>query len=264
MRPWASTSISPPPTTVAVCGPNTRGLTRVGRGRTGTSTANVITAGGGNDDGWRSEVAGSRSQITTPRVQVGSRSFEVDTPGLYRVGDEVILWHPSTQAWIDAVNRGGVSDQNFWRPGEIDIRFHRYITAVAGNTITVDAPVFNHLDRSLSQSYLYKYDRAGMVTRIWADCDLIHVLIAGTRIKTVRSHLSVNDLARLVAQGAVPAGPSPLPPVDADSAERGVVEVERCVSRLGLVSLGGRQLLAAEILGGRRVGIRIVLGVRVG
>jgi hypothetical protein len=95
--------------------------------------------------------------------------------------------------------------------------------------------------------------RAGMVARIWADCDLIHVLIGGIRIKTVRSHLSVNDLARLNAQGAVPAGPSPLPPVEGGDA----VEVERSVSRFGLVSLGGRQLLAAEILGGRRVGIRI-------
>ena len=95
--------------------------------------------------------------------------------------------------------------------------------------------------------------RAGMVARIWADCDLIHVLIGGIRVKTVRSHLSVADLARLTAQGAVPAGPSPLPPVEDGDA----VEVERCVSRLGLVCLAGRQLLAAEILGGRRVGIRI-------
>ena len=95
--------------------------------------------------------------------------------------------------------------------------------------------------------------RAGMVARIWADCDLIHVLIGGIRIKTVRSHLSVNDLARLTAQGAVPAGPAPLPPIE----EGDAVEVERCVSRLGLVCLAGRQLLAAEILGGRRVGIRI-------
>lgn len=95
--------------------------------------------------------------------------------------------------------------------------------------------------------------RAGMVARIWADCDLIHVLISGIRIKTVRSHLSVADLVTLIAQGAVPAGSSPLPPVEGGEA----VEVERSVSRLGLVCLAGRQLLAAEILGGRRVGIRI-------
>ena len=95
--------------------------------------------------------------------------------------------------------------------------------------------------------------RAGMTARIWASCDLIHVLISGIRIKTVRSHLSEGDLARLIAQGAVPAGLSPLPPVEDGNA----VEVERCVSRIGLVCLAGRQLLAAEILGGRRVGIRI-------
>jgi len=75
--------------------------------------------------------------------------------------------------------------------------------------------------------------RAGMVARIWADADLIHVLIGGTRVKTVRSHLSVNDLAKLVAQGASNAGPSPLPPVEDGDA----VEVERAVSRLGHVSL---------------------------
>ena len=95
--------------------------------------------------------------------------------------------------------------------------------------------------------------RAGQLVRFWADCDLIHLFVDGTRVKTVRSHLSVNDLAKLTAAGAVPAGPSPLPPVEDGDA----VEVERCVNRFGLVSLGGHRLLAAEILAGRQVGIRI-------
>jgi transposase InsO family protein len=95
--------------------------------------------------------------------------------------------------------------------------------------------------------------RAGTIARVWADCDLIHVLIAGARVKTVRSHLSVTDLAALVAQGAVPAGPSPLPPI----ADGDAVEVERSVNRTGCVSLGQHVVLAAERLGGRRVGIRI-------
>ena len=41
------------------------------------------------------------------------------------------------------------------------------------------------------------------------------------------------------------------------TAEGEAVEVERVISRLGLVSLAGHQILAAEILGGRQVGIRI-------
>ena len=95
--------------------------------------------------------------------------------------------------------------------------------------------------------------RAGMVIRFWADCQLIHLSTGGARIKTLRSHLSVNDLARLAATGAVPAGPAPLPPAEDGQA----VEVERPVSRGGLVCLGPHRLLAAEILGGQLVGIRI-------
>jgi transposase InsO family protein len=95
--------------------------------------------------------------------------------------------------------------------------------------------------------------RAGTVIRFWADCQLIHLSAGGARIKTLRSHLSVNDLARLAANGGAPAGPSPLPPIEDGQA----VEADRPVSRGGLVSLGRHRLLAAEILGGQLVGIRI-------
>jgi hypothetical protein len=95
--------------------------------------------------------------------------------------------------------------------------------------------------------------RTGMVIRFWAGCDLIHLSAGGARIKTLRSHLSVNDLAKLAATGGRPAGPSPLPPIEDGQA----VEVDRPVSRGGLVSLGRHRLLAAEILGGQLVGIRI-------
>jgi transposase InsO family protein len=95
--------------------------------------------------------------------------------------------------------------------------------------------------------------RAGQVVRFWASVDLIHLLIGGVKIKTVRSHLTVNDLARLLVQGAANAGPSPLPPIEPGAA----VEVDRVVSRGGTVCIGGKILLAAEILAGRQVGIRI-------
>ncbi|MEV3908691.1 IS481 family transposase [Streptomyces canus] len=94
--------------------------------------------------------------------------------------------------------------------------------------------------------------RSGLTVTFWADTSVIHLLIAGARIKTVRSHLSVADLGRLAARGGRAAGPAPLPAGD------GVAfEVDRVVNNSGLVGLGGHQVLAAEILGGRRVGIRI-------
>lgn len=152
--------------------------------RSGTSTADVITAGGGANDQFRTEVAGTRREITTPRVTVGSRSFAVDDAAPFAVGDNIVIWHPSTAAWISAMNNGGVTDANVWLPGQIDIRYSRYITAIAGNTITVDAPVFNHLDRALSVSYVYKYDRTGILTNIGIEDLQIDIVTAGPTSET--------------------------------------------------------------------------------
>nr|WP_189788437.1 IS481 family transposase [Streptomyces capitiformicae] len=94
--------------------------------------------------------------------------------------------------------------------------------------------------------------RSGLTVTFWADTQVIHLLVAGARIKTVRSHLSVADLAQLAARGGRAAGPSPLP-----VGEGAAFEVDRTVNNSGLVGLAGRQVLAAEILGGRQVGVRI-------
>jgi transposase InsO family protein len=95
--------------------------------------------------------------------------------------------------------------------------------------------------------------RAGQTVRFWASVDVIHLTINGGRVKSLRSHLSTADLAQLLHEGALPAGPPPLP-LDTDG---GVIEVDRAVNNSGLVGLAGKQILAAEILGGRPVIVRI-------
>jgi hypothetical protein len=95
---------------------------------------------------------------------------------------------------------------------------------------------------------------AGQTVRLWASVDVIHLTIAGARIKSLRSHLSPADLLGLAHAGAVTAGPPPLPDPDRDG---DALEVDRTVSNVGIVSLAGHQVLAAEILRGRRVAIRV-------
>jgi transposase InsO family protein len=95
--------------------------------------------------------------------------------------------------------------------------------------------------------------RAGVTITFWADTEVIHLMTSGSRVKSVRSHLAPTDLARLAADGARPAGPPPLPSAEPGSA----IEVERVASSIGHISLGGKQLLAAEALAGRVLGIRI-------
>jgi hypothetical protein len=95
--------------------------------------------------------------------------------------------------------------------------------------------------------------RAGQVITFWADTDVIHLTAGGLRVKSVRSHLSTADLGKLLATGARPGGPPPLPKAQPGDA----IEAERVVSKDGQVHLAGRYVIAAEILGGRRVGVRI-------
>jgi transposase InsO family protein len=76
---------------------------------------------------------------------------------------------------------------------------------------------------------------AGRKITIWVDEARLHVLLGGTRLKTLPSRLGVTELARLAADGARPAGPPPLL-----SGTGTAIEVERMVNAAGLASLAGR------------------------
>lgn len=119
---------------------------------------NVLLAGGGTNVAWVK--SGSKINITTPFVQVGSMSFDVTSAAGFSVGDAIIVYHPSSSAWIAAVDNGGVATAAPWTAGSIDIQMNKTIAAINGNTITVESPITNHLNLSLSQSYIYKVNKA--------------------------------------------------------------------------------------------------------
>ncbi|MDR2674722.1 MAG: peptidoglycan-binding protein [Opitutaceae bacterium] len=154
--------------------------------RTGASTAPVILAGGGAAGRpFAAEVRGTRSDIVTPRVAVGARSFEVADASGFRAGDAVLVVQPSTEAWIKSVNAGDTFPDRaagrtaVWKPGELDIRYHRYVTAAGGGRLTLDAPVFDHLDRARSRGYVAKFDDAGTVRHVGVEDLFIDVETEG-------------------------------------------------------------------------------------
>ena len=95
--------------------------------------------------------------------------------------------------------------------------------------------------------------RVGLTVRFWASSEVIHLSIAGARVKSVASHLTVADLRKLVAAGARTAGPPPIPTLTPCEA----VEVDRVISPGGTFTLGAQVLAGAAILAGRQVGIRV-------
>lgn len=125
----------------------------------------VFMAGGGTAAAWK-QYGSVKTNITSSFVQVGSTQFNVASTTGLTIGDEICIYHPSSAAWITAVDNGGVDTAAPWTPGTIDIQFNRTIKAINGNTIMIDAPVMNHLDLSLTQSYIYKIDKTSTKTKI--------------------------------------------------------------------------------------------------
>lgn len=126
------------------------------------SARNGLLVGG--DGTWDSVVAGSRTNIVTDLVRVGEARFRVaDASGL-SVGDTVLITHPCTQDWLDAVDGGGTGSDAPWEVGSLPLQCSRRIVRLDGRNVTVDVPLFTDLDRSLAQSYLEVRDRAGIVT----------------------------------------------------------------------------------------------------
>jgi hypothetical protein len=109
---------------------------------------------GSNSNVWTE--ASTHRKVTTPFVAVGSNSLDVESASGFAVGDFVVVHHPSTQAWIDVVGGGGMVADAPWKAGQIDIVYYRRITRISGQTLSFDAPLFNHLDRKLSQAYVAK------------------------------------------------------------------------------------------------------------
>ena len=134
----------------------------------------VIVLGSGS--GW-TEVS-PRTDITTSFVQVGSRSFQVASTSGFAVGNEVVIHHPSSSAWINAVEGGGTNGEASWSPGSIEIVYHRRIASISGSTVTLDAPVYNHLNRSLTQSYMTRISWS-YITKAAVESLRIDIVTAG-------------------------------------------------------------------------------------
>lgn len=135
----------------------------------------VIIAGGGATSRWKEkDPSVGQQNITSDTVPAGSRAFIIANASQYKVGDNIVIYHPCTDAWLKTIDYGGThsgepgadSVDVPWKVNSYPIVYNRNITAINGNTITVDVPLFYTLVRNLSQSYIYKYARTNLKTMI--------------------------------------------------------------------------------------------------
>lgn len=135
----------------------------------------VMTIGGGELTTWGNQVANSKSLIVDDTVFVGENSFSVENPSSFNVGDNIIIYHPCSEEWLEAINYGGThSDESGaeegidipWTVGSQPIIFNRNIIEIEGDLITIDVPIYNHLIKELSQSYIYKFNPRDLVRNV--------------------------------------------------------------------------------------------------
>ncbi|MEO0469915.1 MAG: T9SS type A sorting domain-containing protein [Bacteroidota bacterium] len=130
------------------------------------SKRTILVVGGGTDTRWEGRVPNTSSFLTSEIVYVGDRQIRVEHPEYYAAGDNVVINHPCTNEWLQAIDDGGVVADNAWTFGSQPLTFNRRIVSIDDSTLTLDVPLYNTLNKSLSPSFVYKYDRAGLVTEV--------------------------------------------------------------------------------------------------
>jgi hypothetical protein len=142
----------------------------------------VIVMGNSSANRWTSKVSNTQQNITNDIVPVGAMSFTVTSVLPYNVGDLIAVYHPCSANWLQAVDYGGVpasASNEYWKVDSYPVIYHRYITAISGNEITIDAPIFYTLNKSLSQSYIYKIGGTATIKEIGIENLCVEIESAG-------------------------------------------------------------------------------------
>lgn len=117
----------------------------------------IILQGSGSGYG---EVAGTKSRITTSYVPTGANSFDVTAGHIFAAGDKVVVQRTPNDAWITLLDMA----QYGWAASGYKTTFERTITAVNGNTITVDIPVMDPMEIQYGGGEVYKSNIVGRIS----------------------------------------------------------------------------------------------------
>jgi hypothetical protein len=118
-----------------------------------------------------SGASGAKPDETTKQVikenylPVGATSFTVASAKNFKVGDKVLVRRIGNEAFIKEIGLDKETAGNFsWRP--FTIAWDRIITAISGNTITIDAPVYTAIETRWGGGEIVKYDDPERIEKV--------------------------------------------------------------------------------------------------
>ncbi len=135
----------------------------------GTSQRSLVNIETG---GSRLKNTSSDRSILDKYVPVGATSFTVADAATFSVGDDIVVFRPSTANWISDLGMdmipprsdGGTVTQ--WTAGSRDLHSERKIVRVEGNRVFVDAPITNSLDQQYGGGTIYKYVHSNRIENV--------------------------------------------------------------------------------------------------
>ncbi|HKQ79275.1 MAG TPA: discoidin domain-containing protein [Blastocatellia bacterium] len=123
---------------------------------TGTAKRNVLEVGG---------PAGrlllpARTQIADLYAPSGARRLRLEDASVFKVGDSVLVRRVGNDRWIHAIAMDQIveADQDVVQFTPFNLDFDRIITAIDGNTITLDAPIANAIESRWGGGEVIRYD----------------------------------------------------------------------------------------------------------
>jgi hypothetical protein len=127
----------------------------------------------------RTEDKASVREITSEYLPINSTTFEVESAEGYTVGDRVLVRRRQNERWCTVImgrplfkdapdGEGKVVHDWGKRTARPSTRESVYctVTAVDGNTVTVDRPIYNVIARVYGGGYMAKYSEEGVVENV--------------------------------------------------------------------------------------------------
>lgn len=222
------------------------------RGAGATAAGTTIVADGvdrrtliriaGVDDRAQPDAANVR-RVVDDYVPVGGMAISLNSTAGVKVGDKIVLRRPSSADWVKLLGADafGVG----WRPGSRDIAWERTIVAVAGDRVTLNAPITTAIEATLGGATVEPLNWHGCITNVGVE-DLVLVSAYNEARPTDEEHawhaVTFENVAdawlrrvecRHFAGGAVAVW---------ETSRR--VTIEDCLSLAPVSELGGRRRMA--------------------
>jgi hypothetical protein len=95
-------------------------------------------------------------QVVDEYIPIGAKQLRLDSVADLHVGQQVIVTRPSTLEWIKSLGMDAFGIA--WKPGSRDVRWDRVITAIDGDTITIDAPITTAIEQRFGGAIVGPYE----------------------------------------------------------------------------------------------------------